>query len=142
MRILSGVFEGLTTGTPIVLLIDNDDQRSKDYDAITDQFRPGHADQTYWTKYGIRDYRGGGRASARETAARVAAGAVARKVLGARRRDPRRAGADRPARDRPRALGLGRGGRQSVLLPRRGRRRRLGRLSRRRCARRAPPPAR
>ena len=82
VRILSGVFEGKTTGTPISLLIENEDQRSKDYDDIKDKFRPGHADYTYWTKYGIRDYRGGGRASARETAMRVAAGAIARKVLG------------------------------------------------------------
>jgi chorismate synthase len=80
-RILSGVFEGQTTGTPIQLLIENVDQRSKDYRNIADRFRPGHADYTYWKKYGIRDYRGGGRASARETASRVAAGAVARKVL-------------------------------------------------------------
>ncbi len=82
VRILSGVFEGLTTGTPIGLLIDNEDTRSKDYDDIKDKFRPGHADYSYLQKYGIRDYRGGGRASARETAMRVAAGAVARKVLG------------------------------------------------------------
>ena len=82
VKILSGVFEGQTTGTPIQLMIDNVDQRSKDYRNIADRFRPGHADYTYWKKYGIRDYRGGGRASARETAARVAAGAVARKVLG------------------------------------------------------------
>src|SRR5579859_2594655 len=82
VRILSGTFEGLTTGAPIQLLIENTDQRSKDYTNIADRFRPGHADYTYWKKYGIRDYRGGGRASARETAARVAAGAVARKVLG------------------------------------------------------------
>ncbi len=82
VQILSGVFEGQTTGAPISLLIANEDARSKDYDAIKDQFRPGHADYTYWAKYGIRDYRGGGRASARETASRVAAGAVARKVLG------------------------------------------------------------
>jgi chorismate synthase len=82
VRILSGTFEGLTTGTPIQLLIENTDQRSKDYRNIADRFRPGHADYTYWKKYGIRDYRGGGRASARETASRVAAGAVARKVLG------------------------------------------------------------
>ncbi|HUN48794.1 MAG TPA: chorismate synthase [Stellaceae bacterium] len=82
VKILSGVFEGLTTGTPIQLLIDNVDQRSKDYAETKDRFRPGHADYTYWAKYGIRDYRGGGRASARETASRVAAGAVARKVLG------------------------------------------------------------
>ena len=82
VKILSGVFEGQTTGTPISLLIENVDQRSRDYRNIADRFRPGHADYTYWKKYGIRDYRGGGRASARETASRVAAGAVARKVLG------------------------------------------------------------
>jgi chorismate synthase len=82
VKILSGVFEGKTTGTPISLLIDNEDARSKDYDDIKDNFRPGHADYTYWKKYGIRDYRGGGRSSARETAARVAAGAIARKILG------------------------------------------------------------
>ncbi len=83
VRILSGVFEGMTTGTPIALTIDNVDQRSKDYGNIARSFRPGHADLTYQIKYGIRDYRGGGRSSARETAMRVAAGAVARKVLGA-----------------------------------------------------------
>ncbi len=82
VRILSGVLEGKTTGAPISLLIENEDVRSKDYAEIKDKFRPGHADYTYWKKYGIRDYRGGGRASARETAARVAAGAVARKILG------------------------------------------------------------
>jgi chorismate synthase len=81
VEILSGVFEGRTTGTPIALLIRNEDARSKDYVAIADTFRPGHADYTYWQKYGIRDYRGGGRQSARETAVRVAAGAVARKWL-------------------------------------------------------------
>jgi chorismate synthase len=82
VEILSGVFEGKTTGTPISLMIRNEDQRSKDYSGIKDQFRPGHADFTYWAKYqGIRDYRGGGRSSARETASRVAAGAIARKVL-------------------------------------------------------------
>lgn len=80
-KILSGVFEGKTTGTPISVLIENTDQRSKDYGEIARQFRPGHADYTYFAKYGIRDYRGGGRSSARETAARVAAGAVALKVL-------------------------------------------------------------
>ncbi len=84
VEILSGVFEGKTTGTPISLLIRNQDARSKDYGENRDKFRPGHADFTYWTKYGIRDYRGGGRASARETACRVAAGAIARKVLGRR----------------------------------------------------------
>ncbi len=82
VKILSGVFEGKTTGTPIGLLIENVDQRSKDYGEIKDRFRPGHADFTYEAKYGIRDYRGGGRSSARETAMRVAAGGVARKVLG------------------------------------------------------------
>jgi chorismate synthase len=81
VRILSGVFDGKTTGTPIALVIDNVDQRSKDYSDIKDLFRPGHADYTYWRKYGHRDYRGGGRASARETAMRVAAGAIARKIL-------------------------------------------------------------
>ena len=82
VRILSGVFEGATTGTPISLLIENEDVRSKDYAEIKDKFRPGHGDYTYWRKYGVRDYRGGGRASARETAMRVAAGGIARKVLG------------------------------------------------------------
>jgi len=81
VEILSGVFESLTTGHPISLIIHNEDQRSKDYSDIKDIFRPGHADFTYWAKYGIRDYRGGGRSSARETAARVAAGAIAKKVL-------------------------------------------------------------
>ncbi len=81
VEILSGVFEGRTTGTPIALLIRNVDARSKDYSKIKDTFRPGHADYTYWQKYGIRDYRGGGRSSARETAVRVAAGAIARKWL-------------------------------------------------------------
>lgn len=81
VEILSGVFEGRTTGTPIALLIRNTDQRSKDYGNIAQSFRPGHADYTYWHKYGIRDYRGGGRSSARETAARVAAGAIAKKWL-------------------------------------------------------------
>ncbi len=81
VRILSGVFEGRTTGTPIGLLIENTDQRSKDYGRIAEQFRPAHADYTYQQKYGIRDYRGGGRSSARETAMRVAAGAIARKYL-------------------------------------------------------------
>lgn len=81
VKILSGTFEGRTTGTPIGLLIENTDQRSKDYGDIKDKFRPGHADYAYTQKYGIRDYRGGGRSSARETAMRVAAGAIARKVL-------------------------------------------------------------
>ncbi|MEM1352566.1 MAG: chorismate synthase [Pseudomonadota bacterium] len=81
VHILSGVFEGRTTGTPIQLMIENTDQRSKDYGDIVEKFRPGHADITYWQKYGIRDYRGGGRSSARETAARVAASGVARAAL-------------------------------------------------------------
>ncbi|HYF08005.1 MAG TPA: chorismate synthase, partial [Acetobacteraceae bacterium] len=83
VRILSGTFEGVTTGTSISLMIENTDQRSKDYGDIAEKFRPGHADLTYELKYGHRDYRGGGRSSARETAMRVAAGAIARKVLGA-----------------------------------------------------------
>ena len=81
VTILSGVFEGKTTGTPISIIIYNEDKRSRDYETIKDKFRPGHADFTYFKKYGIRDYRGGGRSSARETACRVAAGAVAKIVL-------------------------------------------------------------
>jgi len=81
VEILSGLFEGITTGTPIALLIRNEDQRSRDYGNLIDTFRPGHADYTYWQKYGIRDHRGGGRSSARETAVRVAAAAIARKWL-------------------------------------------------------------
>ena len=81
MRILSGVFEGATTGTPIALLIENVDAKSRDYSKIKDVFRPAHADYTYLAKYGVRDYRGGGRASARETAVRVAAAAIAKKYL-------------------------------------------------------------
>lgn len=84
VRILSGVFEGRTTGTPIGLLVENTDARSRDYEKIKDRFRPGHADYTYQHKYGLRDYRGGGRSSARETVMRVAAGAIARKYLAAR----------------------------------------------------------
>jgi len=84
VKIMSGVFEGKTTGTPIGLIIENTDQRSKDYTNIMDQFRPGHADYTYLQKYGVRDYRGGGRSSARETAMRVAAGAIAKKYLNER----------------------------------------------------------
>ena len=122
VKILSGVFEGRTTGTPIGLLIENKDQRSRDYSRIKGTFRPGHADYTYEQKYGIRDYRGGGRASARETVMRVAAGAVARKYLraGGRRgtRLSRAAGPDR-ARGR-RSIGRGR---QPVFLRRAGARR-------------------
>src|SRR5215469_15219033 len=84
VRILSGVFEGRTTGTPIGILIENTDARSRDYDKLKDRFRPGHADYTYQQKYGFRDYRGGGRSSARETVMRVAAGAIARKYLAER----------------------------------------------------------
>jgi chorismate synthase len=84
VRILSGVFEGVTTGTPIGLMVENTDQRSRDYEKIKDRFRPGHADYTYQQKYGLRDYRGGGRSSARETVMRVAAGAIARKYLATR----------------------------------------------------------
>src|SRR5690554_2588778 len=84
VKILSGVFEGKTTGTPIGMLIENVDQRSKDYGNIMNQFRPAHADYTYHQKYGVRDYRGGGRSSARETAMRVAAGSIAKKVLAAK----------------------------------------------------------
>ena len=81
IKILSGVFEGKTTGTSIGLLIENTDQRSKDYSNIKELFRPGHGDYTYWHKYGFRDYRGGGRSSARETAIRVAAGAIVQKII-------------------------------------------------------------
>ena len=116
-KLLSGVMTDdqgrqVTTGTPIAVLIENVDQRSKDYGEIKDKYRPGHADYAYDAKYGIRDYRGGGRSSARETAARVAAGAIARKVI-PKRADPRRARADGQAQDRPRPLGLG-GGRQAT----------------------------
>ena len=81
VELLSGIFEGRTTGTAIGFIIRNEDARSKDYSAIAETFRPGHADYSYWQKYGIRDYRGGGRSSARETAVRVVAGAIARKWL-------------------------------------------------------------
>jgi chorismate synthase len=81
VKIVSGVFEGRTTGTPIGLIIENSDQKSKDYSNISEKFRPGHADYTYIQKYGVRDYRGGGRASARETCIRVAAAGIAKKYL-------------------------------------------------------------
>ena len=112
VKILSGTFadgDGPAAAPPARrsrCMIENVDQRSKDYGDIKDKYRPGHADFTYDAKYGIRDYRGGGRSSARETAARVAAGAVARKVI-PRRDDPRRAGADGSARDRPVRAGTG-----------------------------------
>ena len=136
VKILSGVMAHpetgaqVTTGTPIALLIENTDQRSKDYSEIKDKFRPGHADFTYEAKYGLRDYRGGGRSSARETATRVAAGAIARKIL-PEHEGARRAGADGPAQDRSRQMGLGRDRAQSVLLPGQGQGRVLRRLSRR-----------
>ena len=123
-------------------MIRNQDQRSKDYGDIVDKFRPGHADYTYWMKYGIRDHRGGGRSSARETAARVAAGGVARKALAAllpRCPDPGLHGADGRARDRPGPLGLGGGRAQPVLDPRPGARRRSGRITWTSCASPAIP---
>ena len=135
MRILSGVFtdeasgEQVTTGTPIALEIENMDARSKDYSEIKDKFRPGHADYTYLVKYGLRDWRGSGRASARETASRVAAGAIARKVVpGMRVRGA--LGAGRAARHRPPHLGLVRGRAQPVLLSRRQGGEEVGRLPR------------
>ena len=111
MKILSGVMVDdtgaqLTTGTPIALLIENTDQRSKDYGEIKHAYRPGHADYVYDAKYGIRDYRGGGRSSARETAARVAA-RRRRAKNHSRRQNPRRDDSGRAAQDRPHALGLG-----------------------------------
>ncbi len=123
VKILSGVFEDdrtggpVTTGTPISLMIENTDQRSKDYSEIRDSYRPGHADYVYDQKYGVRDYRGGGRSSARETASRVAAGAVARLVLGPSMTRSRGRRADRPARDQSREVELGRGREQPVLVP-------------------------
>jgi chorismate synthase len=122
VKVLSGVMHeddgGLvTTGTPVSMLIENTDQRSKDYSEIAKRYRPGHADYTYDLKYGVRDYRGGGRSSARETAARVAAGGLARKVVpGVTVRGG--AGADRRTQDRPQQLGLDGSRQQSVLLPR------------------------
>ena len=128
MQILSGVFKDersgvqVTTGTPIGLLIENIDQRSKDYSDIKDKYRPGHADYTYDVKYGLRDYRGGGRQSARETAMRVAAGAIARKIVPGMtvRAALIQMG---PEHNRPRALGLGRG-RRAIRSSARTRRRR------------------
>ena len=147
VRILSGVFEDartggqVTTGTPISMIIDNVDQRSRDYSEIAQAFRPGHADYAYFAKYGVRDYRGGGRQSARETAARVAAGAIARKILagvtirgavvqiGPHAVDPDRIDFDVD-------------GRKRVLGARRGHGARLGPSIWRRSARPGPPPAR
>ena len=115
VEILSGVFEGQTTGTPIALLIRNTDQRSKDYGNIVDTFRPGHADYTYWQKYGIRDYRGGGRSSARLTAPTVAAGAVAKKWLREKFGTEIRGYMSRARRDRRAVRRLGAGAREPVL---------------------------
>ena len=116
VKILSGVFEGRTTGTSIGLLIENTDQRSQDYGAIKDVFRPGHADYTYEQKYGFRDYRGGGRSSARETAMRVAAGAIAKKIPAAEiwHCDPRLSDPDGRYSTGYQRLGSGRA--KSVLL--------------------------
>ena len=151
VKILSGVFQDermerqVTTGTPIALLIENVDQRSKDYTDIRDKFRPGHADYTYLAKYGVRDYRGGGRQSARETATRVAAGAVARKVLASLYKNVTVRGAlvqmgtktiDRANWD------WAEGGAQSVLLSRRRAPSIRGRNISKASARRARPSAR
>ncbi len=148
VKILSGVFRRSRQAARKSLparrsrsLIDNVDQRSKDYSAIKDKYRPGHADYTYDVKYGLRDYRGGGRQSARETAMRVAAGAVARKVVpGLNVRA--RIGADGAASHRSRALGLGRGRAQSVLLSRTPRPRRCSAIISTACARAARRSAR
>jgi chorismate synthase len=132
VEILSGVFEGRTTGTPIQLMIRNTDQRSKDYAEIAESFRPGHADITYWQKYGIRDYRGGGRSSARETAARVAAGGVARAALACAGPGPEITGymVQMGPHGSTAPLRLGRDRPQPVLGARRPGRHGLGRLSR------------
>ena len=148
VKILSGVFDDagtarkVTTGTPIALLIENVDQRSKDYSDIKDKYRPGHADYTYDVKYGLHDYRGGGRASARETAC-ACRRRRDRAQDRARHARARRAGADGSARGRPRALGLGRGQAQrSFLLPGCASwRKSSGRISTA-SASRAPPSAR
>ncbi len=134
VKILSGVMTGedgvqRTTGTPIALMIENTDQRSKDYGEIKDSYRPGHADYVYDVKYGFRDYRGGGRSSARETAARVAAGAVARKVIPEVKIRAALIQVGPKKIDRV-ALGLGRGLAQPAVLPRPPRGARMGRLSR------------
>ena len=147
VRILSGVFTDeatgieMTTGAPIALLIENVDQRSKDYSDIKDKYRPGHAGYTYDAKYGFHDYRGGGRASARETASRVAAGAVARKVVpGVTVRGALvRIG---PHADRSHALGLGRGRRAIRSSARTPRPRNCGKAISTACARPARRPAR
>ena len=142
VKILSGVFEGVTTGTPIALHIDNVDQRSRDYGEIKDQFRPSHADYTYFKKYGVRDYRGGGRQSARETAVRVAAGAIARKILGDGVKHPRRRDPARHPEDRPRQVGLGRHGATIPSGAPTARRRRAGKAISTTCASAAARSAR
>ncbi len=120
VQILSGVFEGVTTGTPIGLLIHNEDQRSKDYSEIAAKFRPGHADYTYTMKYGVRDYRGGGRSSARETAIRVAAGGIAKKYLRDELGIRIRGYLSRLGPIRPRGFDWERGRAEPLLLPGRG----------------------
>ena len=142
MKIQSGVFEGLTTGTPIAPDDREPDQRSKDYGDIAHKFRPGHADFTYQAKYGIRDYRGGGRSSARETASRVAAGAVARKVLGDGVTIRGALVQIGPHRIDRVALGLGPDRRQPLLLPRCRSRAAVGRPIWTRSASPAPASAR
>ena len=147
MKILSGVFEDdrtggpVTTGTPISLMIENIDQRSKDYSEIRDSYRPGHADYVYDQKYGVRDYRGGGRSSARETASRVAAGAIARLVLG-----PSITIRAAVVQIGPHAIDRAKWDwdevrEQSLLVPRQGRGREVGRRSSTRRARPARPAA-
>ena len=141
-KILSGVYEGVTTGTPISVLIENVDQRSKDYGEIARSFRPGHADWTYFAKYGVRDPRGGGRSSARETASRVAAGAIARKVLGEAvviRAAVIQIGPHRIDRSR---WDWAETANNPFFAPDPGDRAGLGGASSIRCARRAPPRAR
>ena len=142
VRILSGVFEGRTTGTPIHLMIENMDQRSRDYSKIADQFRPAHADYTYQQKYGLRDYRGGGRSSARETAMRVAAGAIAKKYLPETPGIQVRGYLPSWARSALRASDWDEVNQQPLLLSRCGTRCRNWRPTWTLCARRATPSAR
>ena len=134
VEILSGVYEGRTTGTPIALLIRNTDARSKDYGKIADQFRPGHADYTYWQKYGIRDPRGGGRSSARETTMRVAAAVIAKKWLALHHGVRVRGYLSQLGEITPQGIRLERGGGQSVLLAHRPNRCRCWRATWTRCA--------
>ena len=142
VEILSGVFEGRTTGTAIGFLVRNEDQRSKDYGNIAETFRPGHADYTYWQKYGIRDYRGGGRASARETLVRVAAGAIAKKWLKEKYGVSVRGYLSQLGSNRDRVQGLERGRAESVLRAGHGRWCRRWKPTWTRCASPAIPSAR